>query len=78
MNETERHELWTAEGLLWQNITLYGQGTRLIGTLKNARNFMSDREILFEENLGIQKAIDLLMNEDADFYDQLTMYAEEG
>lgn len=65
-------------GLLWQNLTLYSQGTRLIGTLTNSKSFMTDREILFEDNIGITRAIEKLITEDSDFYDQLTMYAEEG
>lgn len=78
MNTDERNELWSGEGSLWQNLTLYSQGTRLIGTLTNSKSFMTDREILFEENIGIARAIEKLVTEDADFHDQLTMYADEG
>ena len=78
MTDGEIIQLWTGEGLLWKNLHIHRHGVNLIGTLSDSKSFMTDRSITFKEGTVLSDAIAFIVNEDADFFFELTLYGEEG
>jgi hypothetical protein len=74
----ERNKVWEGQGLLWQNLALYETTEGYIGVLSNSKSFMPDREMKFGIHINSEEAIKAITDEDSDFYDELTLHADEG
>lgn len=73
------NKIWEGEGLLWQKLAIYETSEGMVGVLSNSKSFMKDKEIFFPDRIGMfAEIIAELQKTDADFYDTLTEYGEEG
>jgi hypothetical protein len=68
---------WEAEGLLWKRVIVWLDGKNVKVYFRDAVNFMQDQELDYG-SIDFAEAIEKAMTHDSDFYDQVTMYAEEG
>jgi hypothetical protein len=75
---TNRTKIWESEGLLWKNLSIYETETGFVGELSNSLSFMKDKEIVFPREMDFSDVKKAVIKQDADFNDEMTMYAEEG
>jgi hypothetical protein len=75
---TRDNKVWEGEGLLWRNLTIYETAEGMVGVLSDSKSFMEDREIKFPDDLRpFQELIAEIQKMDSDYYDELTLYADE-
>lgn len=75
--EYEKGTYWEGEGLLWKRIIVWLDGKNVKASFRDARNFMTDKEIVYNET-DFTSAIEKAVTYDSEFYDHLELYAEEG
>lgn len=78
MTNIDTNIMWEGTGKLFLNLTIYGVGDGFMGKLTNSKTFLADKEMTFADGTTITKAIELINEEDAQYYDLFTMYADEG
>jgi hypothetical protein len=76
---TRENKIWESEGLLWRNLSIHETSNGMVGVLSNSKSFMQDREINFSDDMRpFGELVAEIQKMDSDFYDEMTMYAEEG
>jgi hypothetical protein len=77
---TRDNKIWEGEGLLWQNLSIHETAEGMVGVLSNpVPSYIKEREIIFPDSIRpFGELIAEIQKMDSDYYDELTLYAEEG
>jgi hypothetical protein len=71
-------DTWFGEGLLWKRLIIRNFFGGVQGILMDSESFMNDREIDLSHVNSLEEAIQIIQQEDYDYYYELTLYGEEG
>jgi hypothetical protein len=71
-------DTWFGEGLLWKRLIIRNLDGTVQGLMMNAvPSYIKDKQIDLSHCNSLDEAIDELRKEDFDYYDELTLYADE-
>jgi hypothetical protein len=76
--ENRENKVWESEGLLWQNLAIYETVEGMVGVMSNSKSFMNDQEMTFPDDMMFMDMIEKIKTEDAEFYNEMALYGEEG
>ena len=76
--ENRENKVWESEGLLWQNLAIYETVEGMVGVMSNSKSFMNDQEMTFPDDMNFMDMIEKIKTEDAEFYNEMALYGEEG
>jgi hypothetical protein len=76
--ENRENKVWEGEGLLWQNLAIYETVEGMVGVMSNSKSFMGDMEMTFPDDMNFMDMVKKIQIEDAEYYDELGLYGEEG